>query len=187
MKLNQLAVLLATVVFAAAAFSGEPGHRKIELVVVDSADSSETRIQLDSDDLEIRLHDMVLGQNQSIVDKDGRAILITRVEDGFTFDVDGKTIRMPALGGYDGERVGIHKGSLMPDFDIRFMHHGMRGRTMDTDSVMIVSGAAIDEATQQLIRTTLESAGHSSVTFVGSDERGQRHIRIIKEVAEVIE
>ena len=47
---------------------------------------------------------------------------------------------------------------------------------------MIFSSKEIDAATQQVIRTALESAGHSDVSFAGSDEDGSHHVRIIKKV-----
>jgi len=82
MNAKQTATLLATVLFATAAYSSENPH-----------------------------HNMQVGDNRSVVDKNGRSILVTRAEENFSFDIDGKTI---------------------------------------------------DAATQQIIRTALESTGHET-------------------------
>ena len=48
------------------------------------------------------------GENQAIVDEQGRTILITREADGFRFDVDGKSIKMPLLNGDHESMMKIH-------------------------------------------------------------------------------
>jgi hypothetical protein len=178
---KQVAVLLATALFAAAALSGEHVRHKVA-IVIDSGDEGETRIELDSDDLGISLRDMQVGENQSIVDKEGRSILITRIEDGFTFDVDGKTVNMPAFDGQHREKLWAHRGHGMANVDVHVMHDMMSGDATDMDGVMIISGTEIDAATQQLIRSALEAAGHSDVSFAGGDGDGQHEVRIIKKV-----
>ncbi len=187
MKLKQIAVLIAACLFATTAFSGEQIHHKVEVVVVGADNDGETRIVLDSDDLGFDLHDMQVGENQSIVDKDGRAILVTRTEEGFTFEVDGKTINMPLFEGHGGANVWFSDGDHMSDIDVHVMHDDMSAKSMDMEGVMIFSGEEIDAATQQVIRTALESAGHSDVSFAGGNEHGQRHVRVIKKVVEVAE
>ncbi len=187
MNLIETAVLIAVCLFATAAYSGEQLHHKVEVVVVGADNDGETRIVLDSDDLGFDLHDMQEGENQSIVDKDGRAILVTRTEEGFTFEVDGKTINMPLFEGHGGANVWFSDGDHMSDIDVHVMHDGMSDNSMAMESVIIFSGKEIDAATQQVIRTTLESAGHSEVSFAGGDQNGQRHVRVIKKVIEVSE
>ena len=187
MKLKQIAVLIAACLFATTAFSGEQIHHKVEVVVVGADNDGETRIVLDSDDLGFDLHDMQVGENQSIVDKDGRAILVTRTEEGFTFEVDGKTINMPLFEGHGAPNVWINKGDHTSDFDVHVMHDGMSADSVHMEGVIIFSGKEIDAATQQVIRTALESVGHSEVSFAGGDEHGQRYVRVIKKVIEIAE
>jgi hypothetical protein len=187
MNLKEAAVLIAVGLFATAAYSGEQMHHKVEVVVVGAEIDGETRIVLDSDELGFDLHDMQVGENQSIVDKDGRAILITRTEEGFTFEVDGKTIELPAFDDLDGGHVWFGDGDHSANIDVRVMHDGMSMNSVDMEGVMIFSGKEIDEATQQLIRTALESAGHNEVSFAGGDEHGQHHVRVIKKVVKVSE
>jgi hypothetical protein len=147
-------------------------------VISDEGDG-ETHLTLNSDDLGFNLRDMQVGENRSIVDKEGRPILITRLEDGFTFNVDGKTIDMP-LPGAPGEH---HK-----NFDVRVMHDGMPPHPMmDADGVMVISGKEIDAATQEIIRNALEAAGHKNVRFAGRPEGGPHQLHVVKEVVEVEE
>ena len=183
-----LATLLATTLFATAAYSGEQDHHKMEIRVIAEDGDGGTHLTLDSDDLGFNLHDMEVGENRSIVDKDGRSILVTRGEKSFSFDVDGKTIDMPVFDGHDGGNVWISRGDAPPhaDIDVRVMHDGMAPDVVfDAEGVMIFSGKEIDEATQQIIRTALESTGHTNVHFAGGDEGAPHGVHVVKKVVEV--
>lgn len=189
MKFKQVVVFMAAILFAATAYSGDEGHHKMEIKVVVDGGDGETRIVIDSDDLGFDLHDMQIGENHSIVDKEGRSILVTRVEDGLTFEVDGKTIEMPLFGGDDGMHVWAAAADVdhVSDIDVHVMHVGMTADAMAMDGVMIFSGKEIDEATQQVIRVALESAGHENVRFAGGDDGGPHHVRVIKKLHEIRE
>ncbi len=193
MNFKQLAVVVVIGLFATTVWSSEAANHKMTVEIIEMNDGEgETRIEIDGDDLDFDLHEMQVGENRSIVDKDGRSILVTRGEDNFTFDVDGKTIEMPAFGGHpghDGANVWVSKGDFAPhaDFDVRVMHGGMAPRAMGMEGVMIISEKEIDDATQQLIRTTLESAGHESVHFAGGHEGGPHQVHVIEKVVEVSE
>ena len=187
MNFKNIAALIALCLFATTAIAGEKIHHNIEVVVIGADNDGETRLVLDSDDLGFDLHDMQVGENQSIVDKDGRAILVTRTEEGFTFDVDGKTIKMPLFEGHGGSSAWFSDGDHMSDIDIRVMHDGMSASSMHMEGVIIFSGKEIDAATQQVIRSALELAGHSEVSFAGGDENAPHHVRVIKKVVEVTE
>jgi len=180
MKLKQVLVFLVAGMFAATAFSGEKVHSQMKIVVVDSDDASETRVELDSNDLDVELSDMQVGQNQSIVDKDGRSVLITRVEDGFTIDVDGKTVKMPLIERH-GKRIRVDGKHVDTNVDVHVLHDGMSADSMDLDGVMIISGKEIDAATQALIRSALESAGYGDVSFAGGAD-GEHQVRVIRKV-----
>ena len=180
MKTRQIALLLATVLFATAAYAGDQEHQKIEIKVISDDGDGETHLSLDSEELGFNLRDMQVGENRSVVDKDGRTILVTRKEDGFTFGVDGKTIDMPMFGAH-GER---HE-----NYDVHVMHDGMAHERhmamMAEDGVMVVSGNEIDAATQELIRNALNAAGYESVHFASGHEGGPHQVRMIKEVVKV--
>ena len=188
MKAKQFATLLATVLFAAAAYAGEKDHSAIEIVVISDDAAGKTRLTLDSDDLGFNLQDMQIGENRAIVDKEGRSILITRGEDSYSFDVDGKTIEMPLFDSHENMALWASDADHTSNVDVRVMHEGMAPNVMVHDQgVMIFSGKKIDEATQQIIRTALESAGHESVHFAGGDEGGPHQVRVIKKVVEIKE
>ena len=113
--------LLAATVLASAAFAGEDMQHKMKIAVVDSSQDGEIRIELDSDELDFDLHDMQVGENQAIVDSQGRNILVTREESGFLFDVDGKSIRLPILDS-DHDRVWVEKSDVDTDVDVHVVH-----------------------------------------------------------------
>ena len=186
MNAKQAATLLATILFATAAYSGEKEHHKVEIKVIADDGDGETYLALDSDDLGFNLHDMEVGENRSIVDKEGRSILVTRGEESFSFDIDGKTIEIPAFEGHGGGDVWASKVDHVEDINVHVMHDGMAPNVMiDDEAVMIFSGKAIDEATQQIIRTALESAGHENVHFAGGDDGGPHGVHVVKKVVEV--
>lgn len=197
MNAKQTATLLATFLFATAAYAGEKEHRKMEIKVIADDGEGETHLTLDSDDLGFDLEEMQVGENRSITDKDGRPVLITRTDDGYSFDVDGTTIDMPAFGmhgkhgkhGKHGDRnVWVSKSGMAPhdDIDVHVMHDGAAPKVMmGGEGVVIFSGKEIDDATQQVIRTALESAGHEKVHFAGGDGDAPHGVKIVKKVVEV--
>lgn len=187
MNYKKIAALIATFLFAGTALSGEQIHHDVEIAVVTADGDGETRIELGSDELGFDLHDMQVGENRSVVDKEGRSILITRVESGFTFDVDGKTINMPAFESHDGAGFWNHNGDHVSNVDVHVVRDGMLTKSSDMDGVLIISGEEIDAATQQVIRSALESAGHGDVRFTDGSEGGQHQVRVIKKVVEVSE
>jgi hypothetical protein len=187
MKLKQIAVLIATASLAAAAIAGEEIRHKIAIAVVDDDGTSETRIELDSDDLGFNLHDMQEGENRSIVDKSGRTILVTREVDGFKFDVDGKTIKMPAFDGHHEGAMWVSEGD-MTDINVHVMHDMDMGTAHSMDGATIITEKPVDDATQQAIRSMLESAGHGSeIRFVDSagGMDGHHGIRVIEKKVEI--
>ncbi len=103
MEIRQIVFTGLVLGLAAAAFAGDEAKMKMSVVVIDDSADGEVRIELDSDDLGFDLHSMQEGESQSVVDKSGRTILISRSADSFTIDVDGKTIDLPVL---DGEHHG---------------------------------------------------------------------------------
>lgn len=194
MKFKQIALFVMIGLFASTVWSGEQVQQKVKIEVIADDDDGETRLIIDSDDLDFNLHEMQVGENQSFVDKDGRAVLVTRTEDGFSFDVDGKTIEMPAFNGHHEKNVWISDDGSAPEVDVQIhtmgggmgRHHGMAPRAMFAEEgVMIISGKKIDDATQQVIRTALESAGHESVHFAGGGEGGPHQVHVVKKVVEV--
>jgi hypothetical protein len=186
MSTRQIALLLATVIFAAAAYAGDKEHQKMEIKVISEDGDGETHLTLDSDDLDFDLHEMQVGENRSIIDKEGRTVLVTRKEDGYSFDIDGKTIDMPLIGPHGEKMEWTFDGDHDEDVDIHVMHGGMgHPPMMFDDGVMIISGKEIDAATQEIIRNALEATGHENVHFADRPEGGPHRVHVVKEVVEV--
>ena len=187
MKIRQAAVLAAAIMFATAAFSGDKGHHKIEVKVVSDDGSGESVVVLDSDALGFDMHEMQIGENRSVVDKNGRPVLITRTENGFTLDVDGKTIDLPAIRGHHSDKIWAH-GAHNGDMDIRVIRaHANGSGPAGMDGVLIISSKEIDAATQDMIRAALEAAGHDGVRFVDRNDDGPHQVHVIREIHEVKE
>jgi hypothetical protein len=169
MNIRQITAIAAITLLACSAYAGPEQHTKMEIKVVSDDGDGETRLVLDSDELGFSLHDMQVGENQSIVDKEGRPVLITRTAEGFEFEVDGKTIQMPDV---DGHVIRKHAGGPP---------HPMAMR----DDVVIVSGKKIDDATKQVIREALEAAGHESVHFADGHGPALHEVEVVTKVVEV--
>lgn len=175
---------VAAGVLATSAFAGNDKHMSMSIAVVDDATQEEVRIDLDDQVLGFRLEDMQVGENRAVVDNNGQNVLITREENGFRFDVDGKTIRTP-----------LRHGPADGDFDVVVMgapHGGPAHRALPpplppmapgSAGTTIISSEPIDEATQQAIAQLLESAGHDGkVRFVDRQApgHGQHEVRIVE-------
>lgn len=187
MKLRKLSLVLAALGMATGALAGEHMKTKMVIAVVDSDSQGEIRLELDSDDLGFDLHAMQEGENRSIVDESGRSILITRAADGYTFDVEGKTIKMPLFDQELHSAVWMSDGHF-GDFDFDAMHNISVASAHGMDGVMIVSQKPIDEATQQAIKSMLLSAGHGDeVRFIDTDgaDGGPHMIKVIEKKVEV--
>jgi hypothetical protein len=190
MKSGKILLLAMALGLATTAFAGEEMQMKIA-VVKDDGDG-DVRIELDSDDIGFNLDDLQEGESRSVVDKSGQAILITRTADGYTFDVDGETIDMPMLGG-DHKMVWVEEDGNA-DVDVHVVRKAMFIGEDHMGSTMIMSAEPIDEATQQVIKSALESAGHDGeVHFVthkmhhGAKHGGEHQVKVIKKVVEVKE
>jgi len=182
-NLKTVASTVGILCFAAASLASEEVKTKMQIEVIGDDSDGAFLIKLDSDDMGCNLHDMQIGENRSIVDESGKSILVTRTESGFEFDVDGETIEMPMFAGDHhramwvgdghGEDVNVH---VMKDMDFT--------AAANLDGIMIMSGKPIDAATQQAIKSLLESAGHGSeVNFVDHEQHlggGEHHVKMIQ-------
>jgi hypothetical protein len=196
MNVTKFVLALAIIGLVGVALADEEARTKISIEVVDDAGDGDVRIVLDSDYLGFNLHDMQVGENRSIVDKSGKSILVSRDTDGFSFDVDGKTIRMPEMDGKHHGAVWVG-GDHGEDVDVHVMKEANFISADSIGGIMIMSGKPIDEATQQAITSLLESAGHGSdVRFIdherphGSiplDGSGPHQIKIVRKHVEITE
>lgn len=159
---------------------------KMAIEVIGEDGTNGKHFMINSDDLGFELEDLQVGESRSIVDESGQAILITRGQDGFSFNIDGETIEIPDFQG--GEHGGMHWIAAGDD-DVNV--HVMRDLNVTTMNEMsgttILSPKPIDDATQQAIKSLLESAGYGSeVNFIDHDA-GEHHEVMIKKVERVVE
>ncbi len=188
MKIKQLLGITLALGLAMSAWAGEKVHHEMKIKVM-SDDGDGESVVIDSDDLDFDLVGMQLGESNSIVDKNGRSVLVTRTESGYSFDVDGKTVEMPAFDDFGADsRVWVHgEGEHDVDVDVHVVSDGHAAKAINMEDVIIVSGKEIDPATQQAIRDTLVSAGHGDVRFAGGDGSGERQVKIVKKIHKVHE
>jgi hypothetical protein len=183
MSFEKFAVLAFVASLAGAVYAGETEHREIVVAVeADDADGK-FKFRFDSDNAGFDLDDLQVGESRSIVGEAGEAALITREEDGYRIEVNGKTIEMPLLmNGDHDSRVWVSKEGV-DDIDV----HVFDAKPHSMDGTVIISDKPIDEATRTLIRSTLESAGHGQgVTFIDAESRdgGEHHVKVIKKRVE---
>lgn len=185
MATRLIVLLIMAAGFAATAYAGDTKHQKIEITVVSDDGDGETQLTIDSDDLDFDMHEMQVGENRSIVDKQGRTVLVTRKENGYTFDIDGKTIDMPLIGAHGENMVWSIDEDHDEDVDFHVMHKPMgHPPMMFEEGVMIISDKEIDAATQEIIRNALLATGHENVHFADKHAGGPHRVRVVKEVVE---
>ena len=181
MKVLKIAIFAASLVLAGVASAGEQHEMKVRIAIAESDGGDEVHFTLDSDDLGFNLEDMQEGETRSIVDENGRSILITRQADGYQFDVDGKTIEMPLFGAEHGS-VWIDDGDGK-NVEVHVMRDAEFESSGNFDGVTILSSEPIDEVTREGIKSLLTSSGHSGdVNFIDTSNgpHGMHEIRVIK-------
>lgn len=196
MKLRYFPLLLLCLGLTTTAFSESDRKMKMAISTTDDAGEADVQLEFDFDDLGFDLHDMQEGENRSFIDKSGRSVLVTREADGIRFDVDGESISVPLFSGMHDGAVWIDGGNH-DDMNVHVMHGrpmpGHRAVAMAgaPKGVVILSGETIDDATQQAIRSLLESAGYDDdVKFIDKEHGpggidGPHGVRVIRKTVEV--
>ena len=179
MKYSKLAILAVSMILAGMASAGEEHQTKMQVMVVDGNGSEGVNFKIDRDDLGFNIEDLQEGETRSIVDEDGRSILITRTTEGFKFDVDGKTVEMPMLtGGHEAMWISDGDG-----VDVDVMGGAGFFSAEEFDGITILSSKPIDDVTREGIKSLLGSSGHSGdVNFIDTESgpHGGHEVRIIR-------
>ena len=123
-------------------------ERKLQIAIDDGTGDGQFFIDMDDGHTAIDLDDLQLGETRSLVDSNGRPILITRTQDGFELNVDGKQIELP---NFDHPT----SGSWIPadhdmDIDVDVTRELRVERVGDADGITIISGKSIDETTKSV-------------------------------------
>lgn len=153
---------------------------KMEIEVIGEDGTTGNHFMIKSDDLGFELEDLQIGESRSIVDESGQNILVTRGEEGFSFNIDGEIIELPGING--GAHGGVH---WISDGDEDVNVHVMRDVNVtsmqEMSGTMVMSPMPIDAATQQAIKSLLESAGYDSdVNFIDHEGAEDRKVMIKK-------
>ncbi len=175
MKILTSCVMLAAIAAGTVASAGPEESTAVIVAIEGEAAHAMTTIHLAGANMDFDLEDMQVGESRSLVDQSGRAILITRQEDGYEFNVDGKNIDVPYFpGNYTHGAV-----NMATPVDVHAFGAHSIAMTAASDNIVVMSGEALDASTQESIRAVLQSAGHDSeVRFI---DRSQRHVNIIEQ------
>ncbi len=143
-------------------------------------------ITLNSDELGFDLDDMQVGETRSVVDEQGRSILVTRNSSGFSFNVDGETIELPDFAELDSDDFHWVAEGGEADINLQVIRQHGNATVAQPGGTVVVSREPIDEATRMSIRSILESAGHGNdVEFV--DHEGPHEGRVfVKKIEKVV-
>ena len=136
-------ISLITVGAFGVALAQEEARVKI-VVATDDASGEGIHMQFDSDDMGFDLQDMQEGENQAFIDEAGRTILVTRNADGYTFDVEGKTIKMPLIDGDHKHMLQLH-GDHDQDVEVHVEHdvHEVDGNHGGTHEVKVIKNVKV--------------------------------------------
>jgi len=176
---------------ATAAVAGEE-HRTEIKIAVDGDNTGHKVFRFDSQNSDIDLHDMAVGETQVITDSDGRDVTVLRTENGLEFDVEGEKIEIAGMHG-DHDFTMLHEAHDVEDVVIEKHKKVRMIKTSNGDGVTIISGDEIDDATRAELEKVLKEAGKDGdVVFIdgselSGDERahGLREVHIIKKEIDV--
>ncbi len=172
-----LLILAAGLLAAGPAWAGDSNAMSESAVVIaedDGTGGEPVLIELSGEELGFDLQEMQLGETRSVVDRSGRSILITRTEKGFDFEVDGRTVSMPAFEHY-AERIEVVDMS-QGEFDVGVMSGAATFTAAGPAGITVITPEPLDGSTQASIRSVLQAAGRSEdVTFIDQSSMPQMH------------
>lgn len=181
-------MILATTALGVACvgFAGEENKHVIAIGVNGDGVTDEVSLRINSEDLGFELDEMQIGESRSVVDESGRAVLITRSESGFSFNVDGKTIELPDFANIDGEDFDWVTEDDEADLNVHVIRKPLTAKLADTSATVIISPKSIDEATRKSIQSILETGGYGSdVEFIEHGAASDGHV-FIKQFEKVV-
>lgn len=191
MKKIKLAMLTLPFL-CAAAFAGQETEHKtaIKVIVADDGSSEPTTFEWTSDGSDARLDDMQVGETRTVTDDSGKTVVVTREDDGYNFDINGRSVKMPEFGAHGAHMMVMSDegGSFDYDMEVDREHHVVMKRMHAPEGVTIISDEPLDASVQESIRSVLQSAGHDKeVTFIDSSADGkEKHMRVIKKKIEIM-
>jgi hypothetical protein len=183
-------VFLWACLIATAAIAGEE-HRTHIKIAVDGDGEDHQIIEFDSQNSDVDLQNLAVGESKTLTDTGGEEVTVTRTDNGLEFDVGGETIEIDHMpGGMHGEHdVNIEiDGDASGDVIVKKHKSVHMIKTDSSDGVTIISGNEIDTDTRARIEEVLKDAGaDGDVMFIDGSElkddmqaHEKREVRIIK-------
>jgi hypothetical protein len=174
MKLLTLAALAALLTFGTAMAQEVEKKMEIKVVVSDDGSDEATEVHWASDDSDFDVDDLAVGESHTIESESGRTVTITRAEEGLSFDVDGKTVMVPDMGGHGTHMAFVGDDTMQEDIDVQVTGNAHVMQAHHPEGVTIISGTPLDESVRESIRSVLISAGNNEeVTFIDGSEDGK--------------
>jgi hypothetical protein len=138
----------------AAAVAGEEQRTEIK-IAIDGEDTGHRVFRFDSEDSDVDLQELAVGESEVITDSDGNEVTVLRTENGFEFDVEGKKIEIAGMHGeHDFEM--LHEVLKGEDVVVE-KHKQVRViKTNDSNGVTIISGDEIDDDTRATLEKVLK-------------------------------
>ena len=190
MKITQCLVFAIVPMFAATAVAEGEEQHEVKIVVAGAVSGDGETIHWTSGGMPgFDMHSMQVGETQSIIDEAGRSVLVTREEDGFRFDVDGKTVNVPAPGAPGDFVMFAGAQDAAATFDVAVLgDHPPPPPFHGANMVTVITDEPLDAATQESIKAVLLSAGRDEeVTFIDRSKgfAGPRRIHAIRKTVEI--
>ena len=103
MTIRTIAVFLWACLIATAAIAGEE-HRTQIKIAVDGDGEDHQFIEFDSQNSDVDLQNLAVGESKTLTDTGGEEVTVTRTDNGLEFNVGGETIEIDHMpGGMHGE------------------------------------------------------------------------------------
>ncbi len=191
MTLRTLIVFFWVCLIGTAAVAGEEQRTEIE-IAIDGENTGHRVFRFDSQDSDVDLHELAVGERKVITDSDGNEVTVLRTEKGFEFDVEGEKIE---IAGMHGEHDFEMSHEALEDEDVVVEKHRQVRviKTDDSQGVTIISGDEIDDETRAKLEKVLKEAGKDGeILFLDGSElsgdeqaQGKHEVRIIRKEIDV--
>ena len=172
LKLAALAMLMA---FGAATAQDVEKKMEIKVIIAGHGGDEASEMHWSSNDMDFDLQDLAVGESRTIESESGKNVTVTRAEEGFSFDLDGKTVMMPDMGEHGTHMAFVGDGEIHEAIDIDVISDVHVMRAHHPEGVTIVSGKPLSDSVKDSIRSVLISDGNNEeVTFIDGSEDGKR-------------
>jgi len=174
--MNTLKLVALIVLLAFGTTMAQEVEKKMEIKIKVADGNDETSaVHWSSDDMDFDMQELEVGETRTIESESGKTVTITRAEEGFNFDVDGKSVMMPDMGVHGTHMAFVDDGAMREAIDVDVETDVRVMQAHHPDGVTIVSGKPLDQSVKDSIRSVLISAGNDEeVTFIDGSENGKR-------------